>query len=198
MMKTRIIVLLLAVMMLLCGSVLAVESPIGIIPATHAKNFSALIEARDLAIIAKHANDFFTATNGKCGERVVLASNLNSGVNDPTKADNVSDYYIIDLREPTDYDAGHIKGAVNINLMNLTKPDTLKTLPTDMPILTVCYTGFSGTFAAAILDIMGYDAYPLRFGMTAWQKSTPTVVWSATEKQDITGGNYPVVTGTQP
>lgn len=71
--KTRIIIPI-ALMMILCGSVLAVESPIGIVPATHAKNFSALIEARDLAIIAKHANDFFTATNGKCGERVVLAS----------------------------------------------------------------------------------------------------------------------------
>ena len=36
------------------------------------------------------------------------------GVDDPAKANEISDYYLLDVRPPADYAAGHISGAVNV------------------------------------------------------------------------------------
>ncbi|MCJ7445792.1 MAG: hypothetical protein MUO26_14945 [Methanotrichaceae archaeon] len=85
-----------------------------------------------------------------------------------------------------------------MQLGDLANPDVLAVLPTDRTILIICYTGHSASVATAILGLLDYDAWTLRSEMTSWMASIPTAVWSSSIKQDIMGGNYPVVAGIQP
>jgi len=162
------------------------------------KPVSAQIPTGDFTLIAHYADVFLSANNGTGGHRTIFAQTLIDGVDEPNKADEINDYYILDIRKPDDYAAGHVAGAVNVQLGDLAKRDVLATLPTDKPILIICSTGHTASIANAILSCLGYDAWTLRFGMASWGASTPTAVWSSTVKQDIKGGNYAVVTGTQP
>jgi len=155
-------------------------------------------ENRDFDILAQKADAYLGANNGLGGVRTIIAQDLMDGVAGPKKANRISDYYVLDVRPPADYAAGHITGSVNVPLWNVAKPEVLAKLPTDRPILVICHTGHTASIATAILDLLGYDAWTLRFGMTSWNASTPMAVWSSRVKQDITGGNYPVITGTQP
>jgi hypothetical protein len=45
----------------------------------------------------------------------------------------------------------------------------------------------------AILNVLGYDAYSLRFGMMSWNASTSMKIYSpAAAAQTIYGGAYPL------
>lgn len=156
-----------------------------------------MIPTGDRVLMAHYADAFLSANNGKGGHRSVFAQTLMDGIDDPDKADEIGDYYLLDIRLPADYIAGHIAGTVNVQLGDLAKPSVLATFPTDRPILIVCNTGHTASVANAILCCLGYDAWTLRFGMVSWKDSSPTGVWSSTIKQDIRGGHYPVVTGTE-
>lgn len=150
------------------------------------------------ALLAHYANEFLSANDGTGGHRTLFAETLMDDIDDPEKADEITDFYLIDIRSPTDYAAGHIAGAVNVPLGGLASPESLATLPTDAPILIICYTGHTASIANAILGTLGYDAWTLRFGMTSWRATTSMAVWSANVKQDIDGADYPMVTGTEP
>jgi rhodanese-related sulfurtransferase len=103
------------------------------------------------------------------------AGNINAGdLNDLIAADEAP--YIISLRSAADYAKGHIPGAVNIAFGDLFKAATLATLP-DEEIVVYCYTGQSGSMAAALLGTLGYDVQNLRNGMCSWT-TDPTVAVS--------------------
>ena len=81
--------------------------------------------------------------------------------------DTANDPYIIDYRAAADYADGHITGAVNFPLSDLMSKIADGTVPMDKPILNVCYTGQSASAATAVLNMLGYDAQNLKFGMCA-------------------------------
>ena len=81
-----------------------------------------------------------------------------------------NDPFILDVREPELYAKGHILGAINIPLTEVAKPDNLRKLPPDRLIVTVSNDGMSGSQVMAILNILGYEANNLLFGMTAWTR----------------------------
>ena len=76
-----------------------------------------------------------------------------------------NDPYIIDYRSATDFATGHIKGAVNISITDLVNKIDDGTIPSDKPILNVCYTGQTASYATCVLALMGYEAQNLKFGM---------------------------------
>lgn len=41
--------------------------------------------------------------------------------------------------------------------------------------------------------MLGYDAWPLRFGMSSWRPVTTIRVWSNTNAQTMSGAGYPMV-----
>lgn len=82
-------------------------------------------------------------------------------------------YYIIDYRSLTHFDHAHIAGAHQMALASLV--DNLATLPTDKTILNVCYTGQTASTATAILNLLGYDAQNLKFGMYGWTSDLDAV-----------------------
>ena len=92
----------------------------------------------------------------------------------------VPDYYVMDIRAAADYDAGHIKGAVNSSLGNILADAASAT----KPILVVCYTGQSAGHAVTALRLSGYpDAKVLKWGMSGWnpQFSGPWLANSGAE-----------------
>jgi len=79
--------------------------------------------------------------------------------------DTSNDPFIIDMRSADDYNAGHLLGAVNIGLSSLIAKVEDGTIPTDKTIVNVCYTGQTASYATCLLNLIGYDAQNLLFGM---------------------------------
>ncbi|NSL50365.1 rhodanese-like domain-containing protein [Calidifontibacillus erzurumensis] len=74
---------------------------------------------------------------------------------------------LIDVREPNEYEAGHILGARNIPLTQLhaRKAEIRK----DMPVYLYCQSGYRSARAAAILKRMGCkDISHLKGGFKQW------------------------------
>jgi rhodanese-related sulfurtransferase len=90
-----------------------------------------------------------------------------------TNADSSDDPFIISTQSPAAYAAGHIPGAVNIPLTEITKPEKLARIPTDRDIVVACYTGHVGGIVQGILGTLGYHKVKnLRFGLSGWTQNT--------------------------
>lgn len=64
---------------------------------------------------------------------------------------------ILDVRTPGEFQAGHIKGAINISVDKL--QGQLKKLSKDKTIITCCASGMRSASAASILKRAGFVAY---------------------------------------
>jgi rhodanese-related sulfurtransferase len=115
----------------------------------------------DVAVIQAAAEKYLGAGTPPVTTADALFENLNDG--DP---DN--DPFILSVRSPDHYAIGHIPGAVNIPWKQIAVPDNLAKLPTDQPIVVYCYTGHTGQIATTVLNMLGYDATNLKFGIMGW------------------------------
>jgi rhodanese-related sulfurtransferase len=79
------------------------------------------------------------------------------------------DARFLDVREPDEWDAGHIDGALHIPLAEL--PARVAELPDDEGLVVVCRTGGRSGRATAWLVQNGYEAVNLDGGMGAWAAS---------------------------
>lgn len=77
-------------------------------------------------------------------------------------------YYVIDVRNPEEYDSGHIEGAVNVPLDRLS--NGFETIPAGKVPLAACGKGGGrSSEAAAILRSLGFlEARRLCGGTKAW------------------------------
>lgn len=78
-----------------------------------------------------------------------------------------NDYFILDVRTGVEFEAGHIKGAVNIPVDELRK--RIADIPRDKKIFVYCKVGLRGYIAYRILAQNGYDAYNLSGGYDIYQ-----------------------------
>lgn len=77
----------------------------------------------------------------------------------------LSNYSILDIRDPTTFGNGHVEGAVNTTLTNIVSAAQ----STTKPILVMCYSGQSACHAVVALRLSGYpDAKVFKFGMSGW------------------------------
>ena len=75
---------------------------------------------------------------------------------------------VVDVREPREYERGHIPQALLMPLPSLLSP-TLD-LPRDRPLILVCRGGRRSTRAAYVLHGQGHiNAAMLEGGMLAWE-----------------------------
>ncbi len=89
-----------------------------------------------------------------------------SSVVDVDNGFTVPDYHVFDIRSNTDYQAGHINGAINVPLASVV---TEAANHTDKPILVVCVTGQTAGHAVMALRLSGYtNAKVLKWGMAGW------------------------------
>ena len=81
--------------------------------------------------------------------------------------------FLLDIREESAYFDGHIVDSLNIYWKNMFKVENLKRLPTDRQILVYDDTGHVSGAISAMLNMLGYDAVSLRWGVAAWSLSLP-------------------------
>lgn len=68
---------------------------------------------------------------------------------------STGDYTVIDVRDEKDYNKGHLAGAINVPVDEA--EELIKTLPTDKPFLTHCYSGNRSFKVADMLANEGHE-----------------------------------------
>lgn len=99
-----------------------------------------------------------------------LFAGNNSNLNAPdakARIDDKQPLLILDVRQPNEFQAGHIAGAKLIPLSELQR--RMNELPKDTEILCVCRSGSRSGSAVGQLNSAGFNALNLRGGMMAWQ-----------------------------
>ena len=76
-------------------------------------------------------------------------------------------YTVLDIRATADYNAGHIKGAIDASLGTILA-DAEANPAGDNGYLVVCYSGQSAGHASMALRLMGYTSTVLKWGMSGW------------------------------
>jgi rhodanese-related sulfurtransferase len=140
------------------------------------------LTAADYRQIAKRAELFLAH-----GHRTIYAADLRK------RLKQGEEIFLLDIRLSEDYDIAHIPGAVNVEFIDVMEPHHLAKLPKDGTLIVViCYTGHTASQMDAILNLLGHNAWTLRFGMLGWNALTIAKVWSSNDAQNISGGGYPI------
>jgi rhodanese-related sulfurtransferase len=103
---------------------------------------------------------------------------------------------VLDVRDEAAYRLGHIDKCLHIPLRALFRRENLRHLPPDRQIVVYCETGHESAQAVAVLNLLGYDAVSLKWGIAAWSLSLPGSDITPNrydERHDCMG--YEVVTG---
>jgi rhodanese-related sulfurtransferase len=74
--------------------------------------------------------------------------------------------YVLDVREPMEYTAGHVPGAVPMPLMSI--PARLEELPRDRRLHVICAVGGRSAQAVQYLGQNGFDAVNVAGGTDDW------------------------------
>ena len=87
----------------------------------------------------------------------------------PDDAKGRTDLHLLDVREPDEWQAGHIAGSQHIPLGQLR--GRLAEVPKDRTILAVCRHGNRSDAATRGLRTLGYTVENLEGGVTAWTQA---------------------------
>lgn len=115
----------------------------------------------DFEVVRQAADAYLSSDAAPVISADALWENLSDG--DP---DN--DPFIVSVRSADHYALGHIPGAINISWKAIAETDNLAKLPADQQIVVYCYTGHTGQIATTALNLLGYNAVNLKFGMMGW------------------------------
>ncbi len=121
-----------------------------------------------------HFEDLF-ALDGGFGDNIASDA-LYAEMTGTTPA--AGELFMIDFRSAEHYNYAHIDGAVNWAITDLM--DNLDQIPADAKVVCICYTGQTASQASSALNLLGYDAWNLKFGMCGW-----------TTNEDINLGKWP-------
>lgn len=80
-----------------------------------------------------------------------------------------ADYYLLDVRTPSEFAGGQIAGADNISVTDLEA--RVSELPTDKPIVVYCRSGNRSAQAANILKQAGFTGVYDLGGISSWQSA---------------------------
>ena len=87
---------------------------------------------------------------------------------------------VIDVREVSEYEEGHIPGAVNIPIRTLAQ--NLDKIPTDTQVYVYCKSGFRAGEALSSLGMLGYDnVLSYKPGWNGWTAENQEVSMEAVE-----------------
>ena len=79
------------------------------------------------------------------------------------------DVALVDVREPYEYEAGHIDGARHVPLPELAA--LAEQLDPAQPVVFVCRVGGRSAMATEAFRGAGFDAYNLAGGMVGWERA---------------------------
>ena len=87
---------------------------------------------------------------------------------------------LIDVRQASEYESGHVPGAWHINGGSL--PDRLSDLPRDRPIAVMCAAGFRASIATSLLRSAGFaDVAWVDRGFPSWRAAGYPVEYGASD-----------------
>lgn len=81
--------------------------------------------------------------------------------------EQLDDVFLLDVREPAEWDAGHVEEAVHIPMGDLNA--RIAEIPKDQTIVCVCRSGQRSGAVTDALNRAGYTAHNLEGGMHAWK-----------------------------
>lgn len=144
------------------------------VPATHTYDLADpnYVDSEDAQKILQVAADNYVSNNAPVITAQALFELLNDG-------DASNDPQIISVRKPEHYAIGHIPGAINIPWKDIAKVENLKKIDPNRPVVTYCYTGHTGQIASTVLNILGYSAKNLKWGIMSWTKDANVRVLKA-------------------
>jgi rhodanese-related sulfurtransferase len=89
------------------------------------------------------------------------------------------DLVLIDVREPYEWEAGHVPGSTHIDMATLA--ERIDEIPKDRPVAFICLSGGRSGLVASTLEARGYDAYNVEGGFREWYEAgLPTAPENAT------------------
>jgi hydroxyacylglutathione hydrolase len=98
------------------------------------------------------------------------------------QADPADRPFVIDVRQPAEYDAGHVPAAVHIGAGALT--DRLDELPRDRPIAVICASGYRASVGASILRAAGFTRVDwVADGFDAWAEAGLPAEWGGSGRE---------------
>jgi len=103
------------------------------------------------------------------GSSLITAADLDNTFPKDGKASSI--YTVIDIRLSGAYETSHIPGAYHSSNPELIEDIEAGTIPSDKPFVVACYSGQSAGHAVIALNLLGYPAKSLKFGMSSWHTS---------------------------
>lgn len=76
---------------------------------------------------------------------------------------------VLDVRQPSEWAAGHIEGAQHLTGAELVA--RLDEIPADRPVATICGSGYRSSVAASVLAAAGREVTNVLGGMAAWNNA---------------------------
>ena len=97
----------------------------------------------------------------------INSSEMPSLITSDTVYNNLSDFIIVDIRQTSDFTAGHIQNAVNILHTNLY--DFVSSQVPTKTIVIVSTNGQAGSYYTGLLRLAGFtNVFALKYGMASW------------------------------
>ncbi len=78
--------------------------------------------------------------------------------------ENEDDFYLMSIQSEEDYATEHIKGSI-LHPYRKGMNDRFSEIPKDKKVIVYCYSGQSSAHVTVALNLLGYDAYSLKYGI---------------------------------
>jgi rhodanese-related sulfurtransferase len=92
----------------------------------------------------------------------------------------------LDVREPYEWDAGHIEGSLHIPIRHI--GSRFRELQGNDPIVVVCEVGQRSALVADFLAARGFDVHNLEGGLRAWTSQGHPLIASASTSSQVVEG----------
>ena len=145
------------------GATVAFGSPI-VILTTDSEQAERLRE--QLAVIGYDDIRGYASPEPMPGEKIGRIEQLDART---AAARSAAGAVLLDVREQSEWDAGHAPAAIHIPYENVRA--RARELPLDRQIVTYCAAGTRSSLVASILESSGHDVANLHGGFTAWRNA---------------------------
>ena len=152
--------------------------PLPVVENTDSKDMTAIIAAAANAYLSDGnkrfdmtSSELYQALYGNLSSKTVMTpfdSSFFTGAGNPYSVP-----FFLDVRDDETYLNGHLCGTLHVFWKDMFKQENLAKLPTDRQILVTSDTGHESGVITALLNMLGYNAINLRWGITSWSLSLP-------------------------
>jgi rhodanese-related sulfurtransferase len=87
-----------------------------------------------------------------------------------TVHERLDEIQLVDCREPYEWEAGRVEGAIHIPLNALMAGTGTEELDPTKPTAVICRSGNRSELAAMMLQARGFEAYNVEGGMEEWAR----------------------------